>query len=372
MPLSAETETILIIDDNEHNLQVVGTTLMPMGYDIVPASSGEAAFQRIRAKRPDLILLDVQMPDVDGFEVCRRLRADPETFDIPVIFLSASDEKNIIVKALEQGAVDYVTKPFNKAELLSRVRSHLEMKRAKDRLRKLLDERDEFIGVMAHDLKNPLSGILLSAALAQERYSDGDDTMHKLLESIRSTSEEALGFLDRFLEDTVRNTAPVKLALKPVDLVSVVHDEALKYRAAAEKKGIELLVDLEEKPLTVMGEPLAIARVVANLVSNAVKFCSQGDRVTVAVEPVLDGGRLIVADTGPGFTEEDQAKMFEKFVQLSAAPTAGERSTGLGLSIVKRLVELMHGKIVCVSESGEGARFSAEFPVVAPARDISE
>ena len=372
MPLSAETETILIIDDNEHNLQVVGTTLMPMGYDIVPASSGEAAFQRIRAKRPDLILLDVQMPDVDGFEVCRRLRADPETFDIPVIFLSASDEKNIIVKALEQGAVDYVTKPFNKAELLSRVRSHLEMKRAKDRLRKLLDERDEFIGVMAHDLKNPLSGILLSAALAQERYSDGDDTMHKLLESIRSTSEEALGFLDRFLEDTVRNTAPVKLALKPVDLVSVVHDEALKYRAAAEKKGIELLVDLEEKPLTVMGEPLAIARVVANLVSNAVKFCSQGDRVTVAVEPGLDGGRLIVADTGPGFTEEDQAKMFEKFVQLSAAPTAGERSTGLGLSIVKRLVELMHGKIVCVSESGEGARFSAEFPVVAPARDISE
>ncbi len=372
MPLSSETETILIVDDNEHNLQVVGTTLMPMGYDIVPASSGEAAFQRIAAKRPDLILLDVQMPDVDGFEVCRRLRANPATFDIPIIFLSASDEKNLIVQALEQGAVDYVTKPFNKAELLSRVRSHLEMKRTKDRLSKLLDERDEFIGVLAHDLKNPLSGIFLSAALAEERYDEGDETMLKLLKSIRVTSQDALAFLDHFLEDTVRNTAPVKLALKPVDLVAVVRDEALKHQIAAQKKGIDLRVELDAKPITVMAEPLAIARVVANLVSNAVKFCTQGDSVTVNVGPSLDGGRLIVADTGPGFTVEDQSKMFEKFVQLSAAPTAGERSTGLGLSIVKRLVELMHGKIDCLSTKGKGATFTAEFPVVAVSRTASE
>jgi len=365
MPLSSEPETILIVDDNERNLQVVGSTLMPMGYDIVPASSGEAAFRRIAAKLPDLILLDVQMPDIDGFEVCRRLRADPGTFDIPIIFLSASDEKNVIVKALEQGAVDYVTKPFNKAELLSRVRSHLEMKRTKDRLRKLLAERDEFIGVMAHDLKNPLSGILLSAALAGERYDGGDETMLALLHSIRTTSQDALAFLDRFLDETVRNTAPGKLALKPVDFVDVVRKEALKNRAAAEKKGIDLCIDLAEQPITVMAEPIAIARVVANLVGNAVKFCSKGDRVSVSVESLADGIRLIISDTGPGFTDEDQTKMFEKFVQLSAAPTGGERSTGLGLSIVKRLVELMHGTIECHSEKGKGARFFADFPVVA-------
>lgn len=367
MPYSLQPETILIVDDNEHNLQVVGSTLMPMGYDIIPADSGKSAFQRIEAKLPDLILLDVQMPDVDGFEVCRQLRAGPETHGIPIIFLSAADEKNIIVQALEAGAVDYVTKPFNKAELLSRVRSHLEMKRTKDRLRQLLNERDEFIGVMAHDLKNPLSGILLNAALAQERYDDSDDTLTTLLDSIHSTSQDALAFLDRFLEDTVRNTAPVKLSLKPVDLAVVVRSEAPKHQPSAEKKGIDLQLDLNDESVTVMGDYQALARVVGNLVSNAIKFCSHGDTVTVSVEKTLGGGEFCVRDTGPGFTTEDRTKLFEKFVRLSAVPTDGERSTGLGLSIVKRLVELMNGTIRCESEKGAGATFTTSIPLIAAA-----
>ena len=281
-------------------------------------------------------------------------------------------KKNIIVRALEAGAVDYVTKPFNKAELLSRVRSHLEIKRTNDRLRKLLNERDQFIGVMAHDLKNPLSGIFLSASLAQERYDGDDPTMNTMLDSIHSTSKDALAFLDHFLENIVSNIAPGQLSLKPVELGAAVCSEALKHSIAAENKGIELRIAPPTQPINVMGDSLAIARVVSNLVSNAVKFCSRDDTVTVAVESSLGGGRLVVADTGPGFTAEDHTKLFEKFVRLSAAPTAGERSTGLGLSIVKSLIELMHGTIDCVSTEGEGARFVAHFPATMEAGDLSE
>src|SRR4051812_5071913 len=137
--------TILIVDDQEQNLQLVGTVLSMTGYEIIPARSGEEAFQRLAAREPDLILLDLLMPEVDGIEVCRQLKADPRWADLPVIFLSAADDKNLIVEALECGGVDYVTKPFNKAELVTRVRTHLALKQARDQLRELAEDKDELL-----------------------------------------------------------------------------------------------------------------------------------------------------------------------------------------------------------------------------------
>src|SRR6185312_12058901 len=147
---------LLVVDDQETNLQLLGGMLGQMGFDIVLASDGEQALQRLERNAVDLILLDVLLPGIDGFEVCRRIRARPEWVDIPVIFLSAADEKNLIVRALEVGGVDYVTKPFNQAELMSRVRTQLALKTARDHLRWLAEDKDELLGVLAHDLKNHL------------------------------------------------------------------------------------------------------------------------------------------------------------------------------------------------------------------------
>src|SRR5262245_19555324 len=150
---------VLVVDDIPKNLQVVGTMLRNAGCAVMPATSGAEALESVRVQLPDLILLDLMMPEMDGLEVCRRLKADPSTQQIPVIFLTASNEMEHLVKGFEVGAVDYVTKPFNAPELLARVRTHLELKHARERLREMNEEKNEFMGIAAHDLRNPLSAI---------------------------------------------------------------------------------------------------------------------------------------------------------------------------------------------------------------------
>ena len=148
---------ILVVDDIIRNIQVVGTVLCKEGYEVMPAASGAEALKCVHAQLPDLILLDLMMPEMDGLEVCRRLMAEAATSQVPVVFLTASNEMEHLVKGFEMGAVDYVTKPFNPPELLARVRTHLELER--QRLREMNEEKNEFMGIAAHDLKNPLSAI---------------------------------------------------------------------------------------------------------------------------------------------------------------------------------------------------------------------
>jgi len=167
---------ILVVDDQETNLRVLGDMLGHLGFDIVPALDCEQALRRLAARPVDLILLDVLMPGLDGFEVCKRIRANVAWIDIPIIFLSAADDKTLIVRALESGGVDYVTKPFNAAELLSRVRTHLALKTARDRLRRLAEDKDELLGILAHDLKNHLGGMLMSVQLLNEKAKSINDT----------------------------------------------------------------------------------------------------------------------------------------------------------------------------------------------------
>src|SRR5437879_1577935 len=150
---------VLVVDDVTRNLQVIGTMLRNEGYEVMPATSGAEALEGVRVQLPDLILLDLMMPEMDGLEVCRRLKVDPATRQIPVIFLTASNEMEHLVKGFAAGAVDYVTKPFNAPELLARVRTHLELKHARERLREMNNEKNEFMGIVAHDLRSPLGTI---------------------------------------------------------------------------------------------------------------------------------------------------------------------------------------------------------------------
>jgi signal transduction histidine kinase len=154
-----EPATILVADDVVKNLQVIGTMLRNAGYEVMPATSGRQALERVRAQLPDLVLLDLMMPEMDGLEVCRHLKEDTLTRQIPIIFLKASNEMEHLVKGFAAGAVDYVTKPFNPPELLARVRTHIELTQARERLRELNEEKNEFMGIVAHDLRNPLGAV---------------------------------------------------------------------------------------------------------------------------------------------------------------------------------------------------------------------
>src|SRR6267142_6954464 len=153
---------ILVVDDQPANIQIVGSVLGKLGFEIIPAADGATALKRVALRTPDLILLDLLMPGMGGIEVCRQLKENPGWKDIPVVFLSAADDKDLIVRALDSGGVDYITKPFNQAELISLVRTQLALKTARDQLRRLAEDKDELLGILAHDLKNHLGGMHMS------------------------------------------------------------------------------------------------------------------------------------------------------------------------------------------------------------------
>lgn len=359
------TETILVIDDQELNIRVVGTVLTMMGFEIVAAISAEQALKRLAARTPDLILLDILMPDMNGLELCRLLKAEPRWADIPVIFLSAADDKNLIVEALECGGVDYVTKPFNKAELLSRVRTHLALKKARDDLRRLAEDKDELLGILAHDLNNHLAGMKLSATVLAHRATALPPPCGTLVENISNSTDRMLAFVREFLANQSAERLPIQP--EPVDLVALMADVAESHQLAAEAKKINLTAALHAEPVIVQADTEALSQVLDNLVSNAIKFSPSGRTVTVSVgSPTAGFGQCTVRDEGPGFSAEDQQKMFSRYGRLSARPTGGEPSTGLGLSIVKRLLNAMDGRITLESAPGEGAHFSILLPLISP------
>ena len=361
-PAPSVKPRILAVDDVLQNLQVVGTMLRNEGYDVMPAGSGAQALERVRVRLPDLILLDLMMPEMDGLEACRRLKADLATRHIPIIFLTASNEMEHLVKGFEAGAVDYVTKPFNGAELLARVRTHLELKLARERLREMNDEKNEFMGIAAHDLRNPLSAVKGYAEMVME---DAQALSHPGLEEngrrIRDTAARMAEMVQNLLDVNAIERGEMKLKLAPTDLDPALNQviETQRPRAAVKQQTIHLQT---EPASVVLADPSVTVQVFENLVSNAVKYSPPGRKIFVRLKQDAKGVRVEVQDQGPGLSAEDQKKLFGKFARLSAKPTGGEHSTGLGLSIVKKMVEAMNGQVWCESELGRGATFVVQFP----------
>jgi two-component system, sensor histidine kinase and response regulator len=357
-PISVGTARVLVVDDQPANLQVVGSTLGKLGYEIVPATDGPTALKRLALRLPDLILLDVIMPDMDGFEVCRQIHEKPEWKEIPIIFLSAADDKDLIVRALDAGGVDYITKPFNHAELISRVRTHLALKAARDRSRQLAEDKDELLGILAHDLKNHLGGMQMSANLLRERMAkSGDDKPAQLCENICHSTGQLLAFVREFLANSAADHG-IKVKLEAVNLGEAVTRAAQDYREAARRKNLDIRAVVPAEPANILADRNALTQVLDNLLSNAVKFSPPGRRITIIVRSSEGGVECLVQDQGPGFTEKDKTRMFRRYGRLSARPTGGEPSTGLGLSIVKKLVQAMNGVLTCDSTPGQGATFT--------------
>jgi two-component system, sensor histidine kinase and response regulator len=356
---------ILVVDDQETNVQVLGNMLGVLGFEIVPVTNGEDALKRLAARPADLVLLDVLMPEVDGFEVCRRIRAQPALAETPIIFLSAADDKSFIVRALEAGGVDYVTKPFNQAELVSRVRTHLALKLTRDRLRNMAEDKDELLGILAHDLKNHLGGMQMSAQLMHDRARQiSDGRLVKISSNILQASDQMFSFVKEFLANAAADRG-LTINLEPVSLSDAAAAAVEHHAEAARRKNLTFHEDYPADFPLVMADHVALDQVIDNLVSNAVKFSPPDTSVWLSVAYAPDGrAECRVRDEGPGCDESDLAAMFTRYRRLSARPTAGEPSTGLGLSIAKRHAEAMHGDLHCESEPGRGATFVLRLPFV--------
>jgi len=359
----ARPARILVVDDKSANVQIVGSILGKLGHEIIPASDGATALKSTAARKPDLILLDLLMPEMNGCEVCVRLKSDPETKDIPVIFLSAADDKDLIVRALNSGGIDYITKPFNRSELVSRVRTQLALKAAHDRLAQVAEDKDELIGILTHDLKNHIGGISMSAALLYREVeaSRHNGKLAQLSENILRSSEQLLAFVKEFLANAATDYGFI-LKPSPVDVVKIATVVIEQYEEATRRKKLEVRADFPAEPVKALADPSALDQVLENLFSNALKFSPPGRKIFISARALDQHVECVVRDEGPGFKPEDKDKMFRRYGRLSARPTGGEPSTGLGLSIVRKLVQAMNGELLVESTVGNGATFTIRLP----------
>jgi two-component system sensor histidine kinase/response regulator len=357
-------ECILVVDDQPSNIQTVGTLLLTMGYDVMTATSADQALVRMAARLPDLLLLDMMMPGVNGLDLCRRMQGKEQWAAIPVIFLSAAGEANVIASALEAGAVDYVTKPFHRAELVSRVRTHLALKAARDQLRRTAAAKDELLALMTHDWQNYLIGMQLHADFLTNCSSDLSGEAVQCLEAITRETRRMSECLRELLADQAAGAQPLRR--ERIDLFPLLDEAAAAMRPLASAKGQSLVLEYPQG-LTpcVTGNAAALRQVLDNLISNAIKFSPSGAVIRLGASAADGGTAISVSDNGPGFTESDKARAFQRYGRLTAQPTGGEVSTGLGLSIVKKLTELMGGTASLESTPGAGATLTVKLPPAA-------
>ncbi len=356
---------IAIVDDVPESAGMAAIMLRTQGFYASVLSSGQELFESFRYQHPDLILLDIAMPNMDGLEVCRRLKTMKEMSDIPVIFLTVHTEKAHKMEAFELGAVDFVTKPVELWELILRVRAHVELKQAREQLarqnlelQRLTKEKDEFFGMAVHELKNPLSGISAMAQFMQEPDTP-EQERRSLLNLIVKSSEEIFVLLNDLLRINRMEQQGVQITLEPCDVSIITLQLVESYALKARAKSLTIRIDAP-KNVMVLADEAALLHVLDNVLSNALKFSPPQKSITLRVIESGQSVRIEVHDEGPGISLEDQKRLFGKFVQLAAKPTAGENSTGLGLSIAKRFVDAMKGQIRCESEVGHGATFIVE------------
>ncbi|MGH7943856.1 MAG: hybrid sensor histidine kinase/response regulator [Opitutaceae bacterium] len=355
------TETILIVDDTPANLGVLVETLGAAGYRLMVAEDGEEALAQTVQTQPDLILLDVMMPGIDGFETCRRLKARESTRDVPVLFMTALNETTEKVKAFAAGGVDYITKPIEHEEALARVRTHLALRRLRQELQTQLTLKERFMRMAGHDLRSPLCLILMAAELARRQSARPDAPPPlKYLDNIAESAAQMRRIIDTFLE--LRMPSSNGGARASVDLNLLGGAVIRQHAPAAERKQIMLTAELAPTLPLARCDAVLAYQAFTNLTSNALKFTPPSGHVTIRTRVAGDRVRVEVHDSGPGVPAAERDQLFREHTRLSTRPTGGEESNGLGLSIVKHLIESQSGAVGAEFPAERGSIFWFELP----------
>ena len=385
------TANILIVDDIGANLKLLEDILKPEGYNVRPVPGGEMALHAAEIEKPDLILLDIMMPGMNGYEVCRRLKENPGLADIPVIFISALGDTGDIVKALAAGGADYINKPFQAAEVIARVHTHLKLYRQGKELRDLnatlelkVEERtrelrevnknlekanlakSEFLSRVSHELRTPMNAILGFAQLMD--MGELNPGHKKRVSHILTSGKHLLELIDEVLDISGIESGKIKILSEPVELTGIVAETIDTIKQLADARQLKLeFQDSYVNKLFVLSDRKQLKQVLTNLLINAVKYNRQGGTISVKTEtrPVNDKGivfvRISVTDTGLGIPSDDIPKLFSPFERIGAEKTETE-GTGLGLALVKRIMDATEGSVGVDSIVGEGSTFWIEIP----------
>lgn len=368
-----EQINILVVDDIAPNIRLVAGLLGPEGYEISFANSGKKALEQVLDNDNDfdLILLDIMMPDMDGIAVCKAIKEHPDKRDIPIIFLTGKTDEVSIMTAFETGGVDYLQKPVNPVELIARVKTHLELKKARDmisqtnrELKEALELKNQFLGLAAHDLRNPLSavqGYLRLLEMDAETSLSTEAT--QFMGSIQNMTQNMLEMINTFLEKAALELGQVELQFQSIDLIAALQPVFQLYREQAQHKKQRFQLHLSAPELWLEADPYRLNQILDNLLSNAVKYTPSEGQIDVFFKTVGEQLEIRVQDSGPGFLDADKPRLFGYFQRLSAQPTGQESSNGVGLALTKQMVELHQGQIQVESSLGQGATFIVTLPL---------
>lgn len=367
---------VLVVDDMPRNLQVLSTILDNEGYDITFANNGKQAIEVANSASPDLILLDVMMPEMDGFEACKILKSNDKTKDIPIIFITGRSQSEDIVEGFKAGAVDYVTKPFNTIEMISRIQNHLELKLSKDKmvetnhkleeyrneLEQTISAKDKFFSIIAHDLRGPFSGFIGLTSMLMEDYEDlQKDDVITISNSLNSSAKQLYELLENLLEWSRSQMGKMEYNAVNLDWFDIIVKINTLLDAKSREKNISLINDVKQNTY-VFADSNMVNTILRNLVSNALKFTEEGGTITIANEISDDMQSVSVTDTGIGMPDDAMDKIFRIDSKYTTPGTNNEKGTGLGLILCKELVEKMGGNIKVSSTLGEGTTFTFTLP----------
>ena len=355
---SQRSHDILIVDDSPVNLMLLGQILKNSGYKVRPVLNGTMALQVAEKEKPDLILLDIMMPDMNGYEVCKRLKESQNLSDIPVIFISASNYTEDIVKALTSGGADYISKPFQAEEVLARVATHLSIYQQRKELREANDTKNKFFSIIAHDLRGPLGGFLgLTELMANEARSFTAEEKNELAIRLSHSARNLYNLLENLLEWSQIQNGLTIFNPQNTGLKETVTNCLKLFSEKAREKSIELIVEIPYE-FNVHADPYMLQSALRNLISNALKFTPKGGKVTIAAT-TDDANTAVIAikDTGIGINTSMLNNLFRIGVSNGRRGTEGELSTGLGLLLCKEFIEKHGGKLWAESEVGKGSSF---------------
>ena len=379
-PAAEQRGRILVVDDVADNRDVLVRRLTRQGHGVETAENGAEALTKLADAPFDLVLLDIMMPEMDGYEVLRRIKEDSRLHTVPVIMISALDEMDSVVRCIEMGASDYLPKPFNPVLLKARIGAGLREKRTADRaaqlfaqveenyaqLKELEGLRDDLTHMIVHDLRTPLTS-LLTGLQTVEYMGDLTDDQEEFLQIAIDGGQSLLGLINDLLDIGKLEDGSLQMEYAPLSPAALVEKAVGQVRMLAKQKAVTLEIDAPEDLPVFSGDNDKLRRTLVNLLGNALKFTGKDGAVTTSVHAGEDNGKssliFSVRDTGEGIPKESFGRIFEKFGQVENRKAGRKNSTGLGLTFCKMVVEAHGGRIWVESELGVGSVFSFTIPV---------
>lgn len=364
--------TIMVVDDVNANVMLVKAVLKSSSYNVVDASNGKEAIEKINKNKPDLILMDVMMPVMNGHEAAKLLKENPETKDIPIIFLSALGEANDVVSGFDLGASDYISKPFKPAILRSRVDRQINelhnrriIVNQREELAKVILNRDRLYSVIAHDLRSPIGTLkmIMNLLTTSMNPKDVGKDLFGFLVTANEITESSFDLLENLLQWTRSQTKGVVVNLRDTDIIFPIHDAVKMMSSVANEKNIKIKVESKYQHLSCFLDLDLFTTIIRNLLSNAIKFSFKESEINVIIEKLDDHVLIKVIDHGKGIKSENKKKIFDSGTKFSTSGTSNENGSGFGLLLCKDFANKNHGDLSFESEEGKGSTFMFTIPL---------